>query len=446
MLTKPDVNTQPPGESDPTVLTVSTRYRWFVLFMLTLVYTFNFVDRQILVILQEPIKAELGLSDAQLGLLTGFSFALVYVCAGIPIAWLADRSNRRNIVAGALALWSGMTALSGLVTSYTQLVLARLGVGLGEAGGSPPAHSMISDYFPPEQRGTALSFYSAGIYLGVLFGFAAGGWIAESFGWRNAFFIIGLPGVAFAALLAISVREPTRGYFEGGRLPEKASLGQTLEVLRARPAFWWIALGCALSSFVGYGNGNFFPSYLIRNHGMSIAEVGLALGLVSGTAGAIGTFLGGYLGDLFGREDKRWYIWVPITGNLLSFLPATYALTGGNPVWILVALFPANILNSFYLGPSIAMCQTLVSPGMRAMASAILFFVLNMIGLGLGPVVVGLLSDLYEPLFGADNLRYAMLTTLGLGLLGTAFFGLAARTLLTDLSRQAQADAWVEGH
>ena len=167
------------------------RYRWLVLVVLTIVYTFNFIDRQILVILQEPIKAELGLSDAQLGVLTGFSFALIYVCAGIPIAWLADRSNRRNIIAGSLALWSGMTALSGMVGSYSQLVLARLGVGLGEAGGSPPAHSMISDYFPPEKRGTALSFYTAGIYLGILFGFAGGGYIAETYGWRNAFFKIG---------------------------------------------------------------------------------------------------------------------------------------------------------------------------------------------------------------------------------------------------------------
>ncbi len=414
-------------------------YRWFVLVMLTIVYTFNFIDRQILVILQEPIKRELALSDAQLGLLTGFSFALVYVCAGIPIAWLADRSNRRNIVAVSLAVWSGMTAVSGLVTSYGQLVLARLGVGLGEAGGSPPAHSIISDYFPPEQRGTALSFYSSGIYIGVLFGFAAGGWIAESFGWRNAFFIIGLPGIAFAVILALAVKEPLRGRWEGGKVPPKASLGETLSALKGRPSFWWIALGCAFSSFVGYGNGNFFPSYLIRNHGMSIAEVGLALGLVSGSAGAIGTFLGGFLSDKLGHTDKRWYVWVPILGNLLSLIPASYALLGGNPKWILVALFPANILNSFYLGPSIAMCQGLVSPGMRAVASAILFFVLNMIGLGLGPVIVGLLSDAYAPIFGDNNLRYAMITALVIGLLGTLFFWLASRRLVPDLSRQARA-------
>src|SRR5210317_1499041 len=180
---------------------ISSRVAGYGLFMLTIVYAFNFVDRQILVILQEPIKAEMGLSDAQLGLLTGFSFALVYVTAGIPIAYWADRGNRRNIVSMALAVWSGMTALSGFVQNYAQLLLARVGVGIGEAGGSPPAHSMISDYFEPERRGTALSIYSMGIYIGILIGFALGGVIAQNFGWRMAFLVVGIPGVLFAVVL-----------------------------------------------------------------------------------------------------------------------------------------------------------------------------------------------------------------------------------------------------
>lgn len=421
--------------SSETPSTEKPAYRWFVLAMLTVVYTFNFIDRQILVILQEPIKAELGLSDAQLGLLTGFSFALVYVTAGIPIAWLADRSSRRNIVAVSLAVWSGMTAISGLVQNFGQLLAARVGVGVGEAGGSPPAHSMISDYFPLEQRGTALSIYSSGIYIGILFGFAAGGWMAEAFGWRQAFFVIGLPGVVFAVLLALFVREPIRGRWDGGKVPTKASLGETMAVLRKRPAFWSIALGCAFTSFVAYGNGNFFPSYLIRNHGMSIAEVGAVLGLISGLAGALGMFLGGFLSDRFGKDDKRWYLWIPMLGCLVSTVPALYTLLGDNKTWIIVALVPANILSTMYLGPSIAMCQTLVTPGMRAMASAVLFFVLNMIGLGLGPLLVGLLSDFYLPIFDEQNLRYAMLTTLAIGtVLGPLFFWLGARNLIKDMA------------
>lgn len=415
------------------------RYRWLVLVILTVVYTFNFIDRQILVILQEPIKNELGLSDAQLGILTGFSFALIYVCAGIPIAWLADRSNRRNIIAASLALWSAMTALSGLVSNYSQLILARLGVGLGEAGGSPPAHSMISDYFPPAQRGTALSFYSAGIYLGVLFGFAGGGYIAETFGWRTAFFIVGIPGVLFAAVVMLLVREPRRGRWDTAKADRPVTIAETLSVLRRLRSFWWIALGCAMTSFVAYGNGNFFPSYLIRNHGFSVADVGFALGLVSGIAGAIGTFMGGFIADRLGHSDKRWYLWVPVAGNVLALGPMSYALLGSDAGLILLLLFPANILNSLYLGPSIAMVQSLVVPGMRAMASAILFFILNMIGLGLGPVMVGVLSDAFASPFGADNLRYAMITTLTLGVSGTVCFLVGARSLTADLKRQLKA-------
>lgn len=288
-LVQPDVDQQAGASARGTA--------WFVLFILTLVYTFNFIDRQILVILQEPIKAELNLSDAQLGLLSGFSFALVYVIAGIPIAWLADRGNRRNIIALSLAVWSGMTAISGLVTSYGQLVAARLGVGLGEAGGSPPAHSLLSDYFPPERRGTALSFYSSGIYLGVLAGFAGGGYIAEVFGWRMAFFIVGVPGIVLALALPALIKEPVRGRFDKGVSTEKPTLATMLSLLYQQRAFRWIAGGCAFTAFISYGNGNFFPSYLMRSHSMSISEVGFALAAVSGVAGAIGTFGGGVLAD-----------------------------------------------------------------------------------------------------------------------------------------------------
>ena len=221
----------------------------------------------------------------------------MYVTAGIPIAWLADRSNRRNIVAASLAFWSLMTALSGLVQNYAQLLAARLGVGVGEAGEITPSHSMISDYFPPSSRGTALSFYSMGIYIGVLFGFAAGGWIAENFGWRNAFFVIGIPGIVYALAVLWLVKEPKRGQFDVSGTPPKTSLSETMACLRSRPTFWWISVGCAFTAFVSYGNGNFMPSFLIRNHGLSLAEVGAILGLISGLSGAAGTFLGNYLAD-----------------------------------------------------------------------------------------------------------------------------------------------------
>lgn len=419
----------------------STGYKRFVLIMLTLVYAFNFIDRQILVILQEPIKADMGLSDAQLGLLSGFTFAVIYVSAGIPIAYLADRSNRRNIIAVALTVWSGMTALSGLVQNYGQLLLARVGVGLGEAGGSPPAHSMISDYYPPEQRGTALSFYSSGIYIGILLGYAFGGLLAEAFGWRAAFMLVGLPGILLAILLLFAVKEPPRGRWDAtSRDDSKPGFGETLALLRQRPAFWFIAMGCALTSYVSYGNGNFLPSLLIRNHGMSVADVGLVLSLVAGLSGAIGTFLGGYLGDRLGAEDKRWYVYVPIIGGIAAFVPYFYVILSENTTGVLVVLAGVSLVNSLYLGPSIAICHALVPPRMRAVTSAVLFFVLNMIGLGLGPFLTGLTSDLLAPIAGEQNLRYAMVITASVGFVAILMFAIASRRLLVDLEKAARRE------
>ncbi len=414
----------------------SAAYKRFVLLMLTLVYALNFIDRQILVILQEPIKAEMGLSDAQLGLLSGFAFAVIYVTAGIPIAYWADRGNRRNIVALALAVWSGMTAISGLVQSYSQLLLARIGVGLGEAGGSPPAHSMISDYYPPEQRGTALSIYSSGIYAGILLGFLFGGVIAETFGWRTAFLVVGIPGVVFAVIVRITVREPHRGRWDSAASGQvRPGLKETLAVLRDRPSFWYLALGAAFISYVAYGNGNFIPSFLIRNHGLSLAEVGTVLALVSGLSGAIGTFLGGYLGDRYGGTDKRWYLWIPMLGIALAYVPYLYMLLTDNTRAGLSVLFLALVLKTLYLGPCIAIAHLLVPAGMRALTSAVLFFVLNMIGLGLGPFLTGLTSDLLQPAYGQESLRYSMVITTQMSLVAIAMFALAARRLPADLAK-----------
>ena len=262
---------------------VSSKVAGYGLFMLTLVYAFNFVDRQILVILQEPIKNDMGLSDTQLGLLSGFSFALVYITAGIPIAYWADRTNRRNIITASLAVWSGMTALSGLAQNYSQLLLARIGVGIGEAGGSPPAHSMISDYYPPERRATAMAIYTTGLHLGILMGFIVGGLISEFFGWRIAFFSVGIPGVLLAVVFYFTVKEPPRGQWdESVNMAHKPSLGETLKHLSSVRSFWYLALAAGATSFAGYGNGNFAPSFLIRNHGFSVGEVGVVLAIFGG--------------------------------------------------------------------------------------------------------------------------------------------------------------------
>ena len=426
-----DSDTQPATESG------SSRTATYALIMLTIVYAFNFVDRQILVILQEPIKNEMGLSDVQLGLLSGFSFALVYITAGIPIAYWADRTNRRNIITAALMIWSGMTALSGLAQNYSQLLLARIGVGIGEAGGSPPAHAMISDYYPPQKRGTALAIYSTGVHIGVLMGFLLGGFISQLFGWRAAFMAVGIPGVLFAIFFFLTVKEPQRGRWESQtEAAYKPTLGETFKLLSSFRSFWYIAAATGLTAFVGYGNGNFAPSYMMRSHGMSLAEVGVVLALFGGGAGLLGTFLGGYIADHMGVRDKRWYVWVPaIAGAIALPLGFPYLLLD-NTLLVIGFMFLVTLMINTYLGPCLAISHALVPPAMRALTSAILFFVLNFIGLGLGPLTAGLLSDYFTGIYGPDGLRYAMLVV---GLISTPailLFYLAGRSLPADLARE----------
>ncbi len=424
----------------PATREVSRRVAGYGLFMLTLVYAFNFVDRQILVILQEPIKNEMGLSDSQLGLLSGFSFAVMYVLAGLPIAFWADRSNRRNIIAVALTVWSGMTALSGLAQNYSQLLLARIGVGIGEAGGSPPAHSMISDYYPPHQRGTALAIYSTGVHLGILLGFIVGGFVSQAYGWRVAFMSVGLPGVLFAVVFALTVREPQRGRWETGTAASyKPDMRTTLKLLSSYRSFWYLAAGTGLTAFAGYGNGNFAPSFLIRNHGFSVAEVGVVLAILGGGGGLVGTFLGGFLSDRLAVGDRRWYLWLPAIAGCLSVPLGFPYLLLDNTAVVLVSLFLVTISLNTYLGPCLAISHGLVPPAMRALTSAVLFLVLNTIGLGLGPLTVGVLSDLYAPHFGVDSLRYAMLSVGLLSSPAIVLFFLAARHLPADLAKKPDA-------
>ena len=406
----------------------------YALIMLTIAYMFNFIDRQILVILQESIKEDMALSDAQLGLLSGFSFALVYITAGIPIAYWADRGNRRNIVALAVTVWSGMTALSGFAGSYSQLLLARIGVGIGEAGGSPPAHSMISDYYSPDVRARAFSVYSTGLHFGILVGFIAGGFISQMFGWRSAFMIVGVPGIIFAFIFFLTVKEPQRGRWESSAQAQYVpTLGETLRLLSGYRSFWYIAAGTGLTAFVGYGNGNFTPSFLMRSHGFQVNEVGVLLAIFGGGGGMVGTLLGGYLADRFGETDKRWYLWIPaIAGGLAVPIAFPYLLLDDTRI-VIALLFIVTVAINTYLGPSLAIAHTLVPPAMRALTSAILFFVLNLIGLGLGPLTAGLLSDYFTASYGDDGLRYAMLVVGLIGGIGILMFVLGARALPRDL-------------
>ena len=401
-----------------TTMEEARRHRAYALVVLVIVYVFNFIDRQILNILQEPIKADLGLSDTQLGMLTGLSFALIYCIAGIPVARLADMTNRKVVITVSLALWSGFTALCGLTGNFIQLLGARLGVGLGEAGGSPPAHAMLSDLYEKEKRGRALAIYSSGLYIGTLLGYWLGGWVSDAMTWREAFFVVGIPGVIFSFVLWFTVREPERGLSGTGPATESVGFLGSFRHLWALKSFRYYSVATGAGTFVTYGIGNWMPPFLSRTHGawsmpelqefvgfctsselatacveMSRTEIGLFYGVIAGMGGAIGTVAGGYLADHFGAVDRRWFLWVPMWGKLVAGPFFIAALMAPSAELSLLFYFPAITMAAMYLGPSLAITHHLVPASMRAMSSAVLFFILNIIGLGFGPTAVGMLSD-----------------------------------------------------
>ncbi|HCC45011.1 MAG TPA: MFS transporter [Gammaproteobacteria bacterium] len=384
--------------------------RNYALGVLVVVYTFNFIDRQILSILLEPIKLELGLSDTALGLLTGFAFALFYATLGIPIARYADKNNRRNLIALALAIWSGMTALSGLAQNFWQLLAARIGVGVGEAGCSPPAHSMIADYFPAENRATALGIYSLGIPVGILFGFLAGGWLNEFFGWRVAFFVVGIPGLILAVLVRFTLADPTRGMAEG-RIDsgEQPGVIETFRFMWRKKSFRHLAFGGALTAFVGYGLVTWVPSFLVRSHGMETGEIGTWLGLILGIPGGIGIAAGGWMADKLGNRDTRWYLWVVSVALLIGAPFAFGVYLSDSALAALLFLIVPVALGNFYQATTFSQTQGLATLRMRAVAAAVLLFIINIIGLGAGPQAVGIVSDLLSKSYGQDSLRYSLL-------------------------------------
>lgn len=384
--------------------------KYYALILLTIVYAFNFIDRQLLAILQETIKADLDLSDSQLGLMTGFAFAVFYVTAGIPIARWADSGNRRNIISISLLFWSLMTAISGFVQNYTQLLLARIGVGVGEAGGSPPSHSIISDIFPPKSRASALGFYSMGINVGILFGFLLGGWLNEYFGWRTAFIVVGAPGILLAVIVKMTLAEPIRGLSEDRKASnEKSSFRKVLKLLWNRKSFRHLALASALTTFVGYSLSSWIASFMIRIHEMPTGELGTWLALIFGVGGAVGVFGGGMLADKLAIKDKRWYVWLPgIVGLIgLPFL-ILFFIVDDKYTALTLFIVPAVGANVF-LGSALATTHSLVGLKMRAMSSATFFLIINIIGLGLGPWSIGVMSDYLMPLYQKESLRYAML-------------------------------------
>ncbi len=422
----------------------------YILLMLLGAYTMSFLDRQVVTILAESIKKDLAISNFQLGLLTGLAFAIFYTFLGIPIARLAERRSRPMVIAVSMALWSAFTVLSGRATSFSVMALARLGVGFGEAGCNPCAHSMIADITPPERRASALAFYSLGVPIGSMLGLILGGVIADAYGWRVAFLVAGAPGLVLALIIALTIREPRSqiaAHIEARALSTPSFLA-TLNELKVKRTFWLIAVAAGLLAFVGYGHGAFSAPFFLRVHGAQVnvlakqfglgpmGLLGIAGALTAGVGGLVGTWLGGFLADRAAARDRRAYMSVPAIAGLIS-LPFIFAiyLVDDPAVALGIGFIPA-LLNTLWYGPVYATAQSVVSPQCRATTAAILLFVLNLIGLGLGPITVGALNDLFANTFGmgqAEGVRWAILISALAILVSVVLFWIARKTVREDI-------------
>lgn len=405
---------------------ISAAARRYALGLLFVAYAVNYIDRQIVTILQEPIKADLGLSDTQLGLLTGLAFALFYATMGVPIARAADRYSRRGIIAGAMGLWSAMTMLSGAAGNFLALLATRVGVGVGEAGLSPPAHSLISDYYPPEQRGTAMGIYSSGIQFGVMLGFLLGGALQAWFGWRVAFVAVGLPGLVLALLVRFTLKEPPRGRFDAAPPPLAEGFAAALRRLWAIRPFRYVALASGLHALVLYGHGHWSPPYLARVFGMELSDIAFWLALTAVGPGMLGLWLSGVLADRLHRAGRS-RILVPIVSItlMIPFEIAYLLVDSGGAAIAIIAI--THFLGGAYLAPVLAFAHGLVGPTLRASASALVLLALNLIGLGIGPFLVGVASDAFAPAYGADSIRIAQFIVLPSQLAALALFVAAMR-------------------
>jgi predicted MFS family arabinose efflux permease len=414
-------------------------YARYVLGVFVLANAFNFLDRQILSILIQPIKEELHVSDSAMGFLTGTAFALFYTVAGVPLARLADRSSRVALMSWGIALWSALTAASGLARNFAQLAAARIGVGIGEATITPCTHSMVSDYFPPQRRARALSLLSVAANLGIVLGLPIGGRIADHYGWRAAFLAAGLPGVAIAALIALTVREPARGQSEGLDVgaSEAGSFSEALRFLWARRAFRWISLGASLQALYGYAFLNWGPTFLERVHGLSKTEIGDAFGIVMGVGGALGALAGGTFCDRLTPRDGRWFAWLPAL-TALAMLPFVLLFLH-LPRTSMLLYAPAVILGNFYAPIGYAVAQGLALVRMRGTAAALLLLIVNLIGLGLGPQVVGSLNDLLAVRFGDLAVRWSLTAVGAVNALAFAAYLIGARSVRAELAASRRA-------
>jgi predicted MFS family arabinose efflux permease len=404
-------------------------YRGYVLALVLIGFALNFVDRQIVSVLLQPIKNDLHLSDSALGFLSGLAFALFYATLGLPIARQTDKGSRRIIMSLSIAVWSLMTTLCGFVQNTLQLVLARFGVGIGEAGFTPAAMSILADYFPKEKRATAIAIANIGPMLGLLLGYLIGSVALRYVGWRGAFMVAGAPGLLFAAVFFLTVREPSRGMADG--LPPAPQSPPPL--LRSIPALWsirayrFLIFACASLSFCSVGLSTWIPSFFVRSYGYLPSNIALILAPILGIGGALGIFLGGYFADRLSRRDPRWALWLPACAALIALPAAALTFVVHQPSVALALYGFTYFLASSYVAPAFSTIQVLVPLNARATATALVLFAVNLIGLGLGPQVVGILSDALTHQFGREALRTALALSSVLFVLPVVLFWASSR-------------------
>ncbi|MBM0103410.1 MFS transporter [Steroidobacter sp. S1-65] len=415
---------------------VSRGYRFYVLALLTLVFIINFVDRQVLSVLIEPIKRELQLTDTQLGLLSGLAFALFYVTAGVPVARLADLHSRRKLITVCMIVWSSMTALCGVAANFVHLLLARIGVAIGEAGCVAPSHSLISDYFRPADRPTALSIYSAGASVGIFLGLLGGGWLAELYGWRAALVIIGLPGIAVALIVLLTVREPVRGM----SLPECAAPATQAPVhfwsdmgkLLRRRTLLFIAVAGGFQSMVTYGVSSWLPAFYMRVHAMSPSQAGATLAVITGLIAGLGAIVAGSITSRLSRTERRWLLWVPTIATVIATPLYALAVLTPSASASLMLLVPAAFTSMMYVGPALAATHGVAGVSLRATGVALTLFVSNLLGIGGGALVVGMVSDAFIAEEPTVSLRYGLLAVLLANIPAAVGYLLAAGNVRRD--------------
>jgi MFS family permease len=407
------------------------------LILLMLAFTLSICDRMILSILFPDIKAEFGLSDTQLGLLGGLSFALFYAIMGLPIARLADQYSRKNIIIASLVVFSLMTALSGLAAGFITLLLFRIGVGIGEAGVNPASHSIIADYFPPQRRGLAMATITLGGSFGMMLGFVGGGFIAEAYGWRIALVSVGIPGLLLAAVMARLLREPARGTFELETPPPSPPILATAAAMWANPAMRHLVAGSIIAGMMGYGLTQWLPTFFMRAHDLSQSEAGMVIAGVFGILGAIGTLVAGKWFDRLSIRGFQYGMWMIAIVPFFSIPFFVMGLMADNLTMAILLFIIPGFVGNFFLGPTLAMVQTLSPVHMRAVSAAIKMLCLNLIGVGLGPLLVGVLSDFFGPSYGDDALGIALAYFVLLGLWGSVHLWLCGRALAKQTIQQA---------